>query len=233
MPLVNIWKYMKSNKVFFLLSLAAAVLGTLASFLIGGCTKKSEDQNRIIASKRVKVHIKEPALPPKKAEEKKKTAPSREAAVKTVKAAPSKTQAERKSSAGKEPRVKKPAKAAAAKKAPQPRPALRAAAGKKAPSPAPRRKAVKTARPWAVNVASFTHGNDAEKLRKLLISLGYNAYMTKFVKDGTLFYRIRVGFYPSREEASAVGRKIAAKYRYVGTPWVVKPGRAEVAAHNK
>jgi len=91
----------------------------------------------------------------------------------------------------------------------------------------------KTTRPWAVNVASFTHGEDAAKLRKTLVSLGYNAYMTRFVKDGTLFYRIRVGFYPTRGEAEAIGRKIASKYRYVGTPWVVRPGRTEVASHSK
>jgi cell division septation protein DedD len=221
---MNIWKYMKSNKVFFLLSLAAAVLGTLASFLMGGCTKKSEDQNRVIASKRVKVNIKEPSVPAGLAAKKKKTVKAEAARAKEH--APTAMAAKETA----RPAVaEKPAQAPAPRvaRAPAPRPVAKARPSKKAQ----RATARKTSRPWAVNVASFTHGRDAEKLRKLLISLGYNAYMTKFVKDGTLFYRIRVGFYPTREEAAAVGRKIAAKYRYVGTPWAVKPGRTEVASH--
>jgi len=217
---LNIWKYMKSNKVFFLLSLAAAILGTVVSLFIGGCTKKNGNKEKILASKRVKVDLKEPALPGTK------KAPGNELVVEEKGKAAGRAVVERE---------KKIAGMAGREEGKRPRKAVSRPLRKTRTHRAGKASGavVKTIRPWAVNVASFTHGDDAAKLRDLLLSIGYNAYMTKFVKDGTLFYRIRVGFYSTRAEASQVGRKIAARYRYVGTPWVVKPGRDEVVSHSK
>lgn len=85
--------------------------------------------------------------------------------------------------------------------------------------------------PWAINLASFTEKGAAVKLRNRLKSAGYNAYTTEFVKDGTRWNRVRVGFYPTKEAAEKAGREIKSKVRIGQRPWVVKPPTNEVRKH--
>ncbi|MBI5453882.1 MAG: SPOR domain-containing protein [Deltaproteobacteria bacterium] len=87
-------------------------------------------------------------------------------------------------------------------------------------------------KPYAVNVASFPSMREAQSLLKSLKASGYTAYTTEFTKDGVKWYRVRVGFYKSREEASKVGDKLEAKYN-IQSPWIVKPAREEAAGHIK
>lgn len=87
-------------------------------------------------------------------------------------------------------------------------------------------------KPYAVNVASFPSMREAQSLLKSLKASGYTAYTTEFTKDGIKWYRVRVGFYKSREEASKVGDKLEAKYN-IQSPWIVKPAKEEAAGHIK
>ncbi len=83
---------------------------------------------------------------------------------------------------------------------------------------------------WALNVASFTNLRDARTLRSKLKTSGYNSYITEFTKDSTRWYRVRVGFYPTRADAVTVGKKLKHMLRGQ-TPWVVKPPKEEVSAY--
>ena len=58
----------------------------------------------------------------------------------------------------------------------------------------------------------------------------YNAYLTEFNLKNRRWYRVRVGFYTSEEEAKAVGKKITSKYNINGI-WAVKPMKSEIKTH--
>lgn len=83
-------------------------------------------------------------------------------------------------------------------------------------------------KPYAVNVASFPSLKEAHSLLKSLKASGYTAYTTEFTKEGVKWYRVRVGFYRSREEASKVGDRLESRYN-VQSPWIVKPPKEEAA----
>ncbi|MBI4948545.1 MAG: SPOR domain-containing protein [Deltaproteobacteria bacterium] len=83
-------------------------------------------------------------------------------------------------------------------------------------------------KPYAVNVASFPSLKEAHSLLKSLKASGYIAYTTEFTKEGVKWYRVRVGFYKSREEASKVGDRLESRYN-VQSPWIVKPPKEEAA----
>lgn len=87
-------------------------------------------------------------------------------------------------------------------------------------------------KPYAVNVASFPSLNEAKALIGALKSSGYKGYITEFSKEGVKWYRVRVGFYRTREEAEKAGSRIEDKFR-VQSPWIVKPTRDEAAGHIK
>lgn len=83
-------------------------------------------------------------------------------------------------------------------------------------------------RPWAVNVASFSNRRDAEGLKDVLKASGYYSYTADFVKNGKKWYRVRVGFYGTRDEAARESRTIARSFGIPTAPWVVKPPIEEV-----
>lgn len=95
-------------------------------------------------------------------------------------------------------------------------------------------EAVKAAalKPWAINVASFPSLMDAQNLVARLKAAKFNAYITEFKKEGIKWYRVRVGFFTTKDEALKSGKKIQSKFR-VETPWVVKPAKDEAAEHIK
>lgn len=106
-----------------------------------------------------------------------------------------------------------------------------------APAPAPVKKATKpsvktaTSGAWAINVASFTNRKHATDLEAGLEVAGYNPYITEFMKDNRKWYRVRVGFYKTRDEALAAGGRIKSRFN-VGSAWVVKPSADEIEAHS-
>lgn len=84
---------------------------------------------------------------------------------------------------------------------------------------------------WAVHVASYATRDEAAAMQKKLKEDGYNAYITDFNLKGKQWYRLRVGFYLSEEDAKAVSKKIAKTYNIAGV-WAVKPNRKETTSHN-
>lgn len=105
------------------------------------------------------------------------------------------------------------------------------------PKPAPKPKAVEkpkpkpevagATKPWAIGVASFSSKKKAETLKAALISGGYNAYMTTATVKGALWYRVRVGFYETREKAKVDSKLISRNFKDSGTPWIMKPSSKE------
>jgi len=81
---------------------------------------------------------------------------------------------------------------------------------------------------WAINVISTGSEYEAGELAKKMKSAGYNAYVTRFQsKEGSIWFRLRVGFFPSRSEAKLAASKISKKFG-IKDSWVVKPGSNEV-----
>jgi len=205
----------------------AAVAGLVA---VGGCGKGSEDKS--VISKRIKIELPAEKLATEKVPEageapgktaeiapRAEPAPKAEAALKAE--AVSTTEAPSKAP----PRVEAPPKAKAVS-APgvEPRPAKVALKFTEAEKTWARKN------PWAVNVASFSDGRSAARLKKRLREDGYNAYTTEFVKNGKTWHRVRVGFYPTREKAGVEGKRIELSFR-TAEPWIVKPSTAEVVGH--
>lgn len=85
---------------------------------------------------------------------------------------------------------------------------------------------------WAINVASFTTEKSALNLRERLRKAGYNAYTTEFLKNGKTWYRVRVGFFSTKEKAMVNGKKIEISFDTT-SPWIVKPAKEEVIEHIK
>jgi len=213
---LKLGKFIHTNKGFFLLSLAAAVIGIVASLFFGGCSRKKEP-SRIIVSKRVKVNIKgAEVVPDETLSLKKEKSP--------VAGKPGGWEG------GKNKSVPRRLHKAASRKNSAPK-------TKAAPKPVKRvkkRTALKTLNnPWVVNIASYSRISDAEKLKRKLSGAGYNAYISKFRHGGILYYRVRVGFYPTRDSARKAGQKIASRFRYIDSPWVAKPEMDEIIAHSK
>lgn len=105
--------------------------------------------------------------------------------------------------------------------------------------PEKKKKATKTvnakeisARPWAVGLASFKTLDEAQSVAGSIKAQHHNAYITETVKDGRKWYRVRVGFYATREEAEKVGKSLSARYGFHNI-WVVKPAKDETKAHFK
>lgn len=61
---------------------------------------------------------------------------------------------------------------------------------------------------YTVQVGSFTRAGDAQRMAANLESDGYPAYVARGVVDGTTYYRVRVGKYQTRDEASRMASKV-------------------------
>lgn len=83
---------------------------------------------------------------------------------------------------------------------------------------------------WAVHIASYVSREEAEAMAKRLKQDRYNAYITEFNMKGKHWYRVRVGFYSSKQVADEVGKKLSFSYNLSGI-WVVKPIKKEIMSH--
>jgi len=93
-----------------------------------------------------------------------------------------------------------------------------------APSPKQNKKPgtpAKEGRPWAINVASVQSKTNAQHVLDRLKKGGYNAYIDEAQQDGTLWHRVRVGFFPSREEARRTAQEISQSYG-LQSPWLAE-----------
>ncbi len=89
----------------------------------------------------------------------------------------------------------------------------------------------KRAKRWAVHVASLSYENEARHFASKLKKAGYNAYVTEFTKDGVVWYRVRAGFYSSRNEAQGAAKKIEGKFKVKTRSWIVLAPKGEVSKY--
>lgn len=75
-----------------------------------------------------------------------------------------------------------------------------------APAPVP----VPDGTGFAVQVAALSKPEAARELADTLKGQGYRAFVMEYRADGKLFYRVRVGPEPSRENADVLARRLAA-----------------------
>lgn len=120
----------------------------------------------------------------------------------------------------------KPATTKEVKKAP-----VKVAKSEPVPAPVKTSPAIAVEGNWIINVASFTESAPSKSLSKKLNDIGLLAYTTEFMKDGTQWYRVRVGFYPSKEKAQNTATRIKNDYSYTG--WITKASDAEKQKHLK
>lgn len=226
------------GKNLIVVAAAALVLIIVLVVVFFPASKDNSDSPEVI-SKRVKINLQDDATPPpdetkteaEPLKQVEKTAPQAAGMKGTEKTseppikiylaetgAPVDTEAEKKPEAVKKPEKEavKPVEKSIARTPQKTRQALA--------SRAPVRGA------WALNVASFSNLFEAKRLRGELKASGYNSYITEFTKDSVRWYRVRVGFYPTRANAENVGKKIKQRFK-VQTPWVVKPPKEEVSAY--
>ncbi len=103
---------------------------------------------------------------------------------------------------------------------------------KKLPTPKEIKAAMPSGKkPWAINVASFSTEAPARSMAKKLYKAGYNTYVTDFVKDGVRWYRVRVGFFTSRENAIKFGKALRTELNIRSKPWPVRPHWDEISEH--
>lgn len=91
----------------------------------------------------------------------------------------------------------------------------------------PKASKPKAGRIWVVNALST---QDPEKARQLLdsfMSLPYRVYAYQTEIRGQNWYRIRVGFFETEEEARVIGEQLSKKYQ-LPPPWLVRPGKKEL-----
>ncbi len=92
----------------------------------------------------------------------------------------------------------------------------RAASAPPAAAPVPEPAAVPEPAPvadgtgFAVQVAALSKPEAARELADALRGQGYRAFVMEYRADGKLFYRVRVGPEPSRENADVLARRLAA-----------------------
>jgi hypothetical protein len=82
---------------------------------------------------------------------------------------------------------------------------------------------------WVVNVISSTVQEKITPKAIDLIVEGYEVYITRARVKGKDWFRLRVGFYKSRNEASAAAKKIMAILDITDS-WVTKVGKREFKA---
>ncbi len=193
------------DKKTLLTCIAIIVLAAVALALIFSSGERSGEEERILASKRVKL-----------------TAMERAEAVSHAK------------SEVKKPEKSAPKKAAE-KPAPKKKIVKKTAPKKVVKKTVPKKRPVKLAAtlPWGINLASFSKTSAAKDLAAKLKSAGYNAYTTEFEKDGVTWNRVRIGFFKSREEAMKVADTLSKKKLVRSKPWVVKPKTDEVIKYTR
>lgn len=225
---------------------AVIVIAALIIFLLPPKGKKADEGSEVI-SRRVKIEIKdEPAPPPEvktaavppaktPADTKKAPEPLKAAipANKEYTSVAAKPEPLKKETIAAQPKKEGPRITASKKQKPEKATtqAKKAAASKKTAKASSSRQAA--SKEWALNIASFPSSTDAQGLTSALRSRGYNAYVTEFKNGKAKWYRVRVGFYRSREEARRVGRAIASRIKLHQEPWIMKPPKTEVAEHIK
>jgi len=82
-------------------------------------------------------------------------------------------------------------------------------------------------RPWAVQVSACQSYTQAKHFKDVLKNKGFPAYLTEATVKGKKWYRVRLGFYPTKIEAVEVGKRIASEFK-IKDYWPVKPTNEEI-----
>ncbi len=83
---------------------------------------------------------------------------------------------------------------------------------------------------WAINFYSFPKKDDAISLLNKIKVDRYKVYITESNHLSKLWYRVRVGFFPTREEAKKMAGSLSKTYS-LNSFWLVKPSRDEILNH--
>jgi cell division septation protein DedD len=86
--------------------------------------------------------------------------------------------------------------------------------------------------PWVINIASFSSKRYAINLLDKIKKDGFNVYITKFKQKDKLWYRVRIGFFPTREYASIVGKDLSERYVLQGL-WIANVSRYEALKYKE
>jgi hypothetical protein len=81
---------------------------------------------------------------------------------------------------------------------------------------------------WVINVSSSINKNKINKLASNLIESDYFVYFTLFDYEKKKYLRLRVGFYPSKEEAELDARVLRVKLDMPDI-WVTRAKKDEIA----
>ncbi len=103
------------------------------------------------------------------------------------------------------------------------------ATSRKVPAPVHAKKIASG--PWVVNLSSYTSEREAMDVKERVGAEGHTAYVTVFDHEGRRWYRVRVGFYSSKEEAKEYADRLSKAFNAPGA-WVVRPAKSEIAAHS-
>ncbi len=216
-----------SVKSAIVLLLTLVVVAGVLIYSSSDRTQQGAETETVIASARAKIDLKalyaEAGSTPQsmKSAAPKEPVKSPTPVKKAAKPAPKKAEPES---------MKKSAKKVAAKPAPVKKPAT------VAPATLPTPKEIKAAtptgeKPWAINVASFSKEAPARALAGKLTKAGYNTYVTDFLKGSIRWYRVRVGFFTSRDDAIKFGKVLGKELRLTSKPWPVRPQWEEISVH--
>ncbi len=80
---------------------------------------------------------------------------------------------------------------------------------------------------WVINVSSDVKKDEISRLALNLMDSNYFVYLTEFDHENIKYTRLRVGFYPSREDADSDAGILKDKLNLPGI-WVVRAGPEEV-----
>ncbi len=83
---------------------------------------------------------------------------------------------------------------------------------------------------WAVQVNSCRSYTQAKNLQERLRNRGLGAYITEATIKGEKWYRVRIGFYSTKEEAVETGKKVVSEFK-TKDYWPIQPPKKEIEKH--
>jgi hypothetical protein len=84
----------------------------------------------------------------------------------------------------------------------------------------------RTGHEWVINVLSSTSEEEIALAAGVLVKKGYPIYITQGQVKGKEWMRLRVGFFETKRDADALGKKIQDLLD-LGDPWITKAGQDE------
>jgi len=85
---------------------------------------------------------------------------------------------------------------------------------------------------WALNVISTEDPQKARQFVELLRETRYTVYTYKVEDEKESWYRVRVGFFPTHQEAEDAAALLVEKFQ-MPRAWILKPTPMETARYNK